>query len=123
MVFCYTNQVKQKCCNILVQLTENIAGIALAVDPKVHDIIDVYIVLRTAQITIVGLRPSVNFDNALSFTKHVNALCKSVNVKLSALRRLSIFMSFDKRKYYTEFVSRVIKSDIVLLLDPLLRVY
>ncbi|XP_057305293.1 uncharacterized protein LOC130642223 [Hydractinia symbiolongicarpus] len=39
----------------------------------------------------------VNFDNALSFTKHINALCKSASAKLSALRRISIFMSFDER--------------------------
>ena len=40
----------------------------------------------------------VIFDNALTFETHIKKLCKIAGQKISALARVSPFMSFNKRK-------------------------
>ena len=40
----------------------------------------------------------INIDNRLTFEEHVNYLCDKASQKVSALARLSAFMSFEQRK-------------------------
>ena len=47
------------------------------------------------QVKLLG----ITIDRNLSFTPHVNTLCKRANAKIAALGRISCFMPPEKRKY------------------------
>ena len=48
---------------------------------------------KTSKIT------GVDFDNLLTFTTHIENLCKKASLKISALARMSAFLSKAKRRY------------------------
>ena len=48
---------------------------------------------KTSKIT------GVDFDNLLTFTTHIENLCKKASLKISALARMSAFLSKGKRRY------------------------
>ena len=46
----------------------------------------------------------VTFNNLLTFAPHINKLCQTASLKISALARISQFLSFQKKEAFNESI-------------------